>query len=105
MTIIASAKNDTTITLVIATLAALLLVSAATLVIFYNRSVNLSHALLERQEAIKEQQTRNSELQDGIFALLTKESMESIAARYGLVKERNPHYIESRVPQWDLASR
>jgi cell division protein FtsL len=61
----------------------------------YVRSVNLNHGIAEAKKALGELETSNSEIKDKIFALLDRSRLEEIAAQRGLVKEKNPRYLQA----------
>ena len=82
----------------------LLIASGVMLVFLYNRAVNWEQALRTSAVETKRLQTENAELQDRLFSLFANARVETLAAEYGLVKDKSPRYlgIQSR---WFLASQ
>src|SRR3989344_2958737 len=82
----------------------LLIAAGVMLVFLYNRAVNWEQAVRASVVETKRLQTENAELQDRLFSLFANARVESLAAEYGLVKDKSPRYLE--VPhRWFLASQ
>ena len=104
MTIIQSQKDNTIFRLTLTLIVGAIVVSGGMLVFLYNRSVNLQHAMSDMTSEIKKLQTQSAELQDNTFAIFSTARVEAFAAEHGLVKDKNPQYLNVD-PQWFLASR
>ena len=82
----------------------LLIVAGVMLVFSYNRAVNWEQAVRVSIVETKRLQTENAELQDRLFSLFANARVETLAAEYGLVKDKSPRYLEVQ-SRWFLASQ
>lgn len=82
----------------------LLITSGVMLVFLYNRAVNWEEAIRTSAVETKRLQTENAELQDTLFSLFANARVETLAAEYGLVKDKSPRYLEVS-HRWFLASQ
>ncbi len=105
MTIITpTSRTSFVLRYMLAILVFLLIASGVMLVFLYNRAVNWEQAVRVSIAETKHMQTENAELQDRVFALFTTARVESLAAEFGLVKDKSPRYLE--IPHgWFLASQ
>ncbi|HTY39669.1 MAG TPA: hypothetical protein VMC43_01080 [Candidatus Paceibacterota bacterium] len=78
--------------------------AALILVVQYNKLVDVSHALTNGKETLKNIETENAELTDRTFNLLQGQSLDKLASDYSLVKDKNPHYLNIG-KTWALASQ
>lgn len=73
------------------------------LIMLYNQTVNFEHNFSLLDAKFKNVQAANAELKDKFFGLFVSENLEKLANDRGLVKEKNPQYIEVH-PKWEVAS-
>lgn len=78
--------------------------SAIALVMLYNHSVDLTHAIADARLEMKRIETSNAEMTDRMFNLFTNRSLDELAAQRSLVKEKEPRYLDIGKP-WALVSR
>lgn len=75
---------------------------ATGLVVGYNRSVNLKHAVSDRSANLKQIQAENAQLKNSIFALVNNDQLSVLAQSHNLVLDKNPYYLPVNA-QWSLA--
>lgn len=103
MTFIHSQKENFKLNKFIAILTVSVVVAACLLILFYNRNVNLSHAMLEAREETQLLEAKNAEFKEQIFRALNTAELEQTILNRGLVKEKTPTYITVS-NQWASAS-
>lgn len=74
------------------------------LVMLYNRSVNMSHALSDAKGELQKMKSEMADAKDKIFILLQAQNLEKFAEEQSLIKEKNPEYFRLS-QQWASASR
>jgi cell division protein FtsL len=94
MTFIKSTQDSGPINKILIALIGLLVITAVVLIIIYNRYVNLNHELSQIGDQINKIQTENAEFKEKIFAQFDDLRLTELATERGLVKDRNPEYIE-----------
>jgi cell division protein FtsB len=87
----------------IAGLVLLLVASSVWLVSLYNRIVNLEHGTAAMRREMHEIRSANADMKEEIFGLMDSGRFEELAASRGLVKDRDPRYLQID-PQWSLAT-
>ncbi len=106
MTFIQPNQNKNILNKIIAVLALGIVLISVWLIVLYNQTVNLDHAIAGMTDNIQKLQAANADLKSRTVALLTGQDFEALAAEKGLVQERNPQYLELTVAnKWDIASR
>lgn len=85
-------------------LAAFAIVGVLALVGLYNAVVAERHAAMVAGKAIATLQTGNVMLEQDLLAAFDVNAVESFASARGLVKDRNPRYLEGTSATWALAS-
>jgi hypothetical protein len=85
-------------------LVALGVVSILGLVGLYNAVVSERHALADTGRAMTTLQTGNVNLEQQLFLAFDVNAVDAFAASRGLVKERDPRYLEGTSATWALAS-
>ncbi len=85
-------------------LAALAVVGVLALVGLYNAVVEERHAAVVAGKAIAQLQTSNVTLEQNLLAAFDVNAVEQFASARGLVKDRNPRYLEGTSATWALAS-
>lgn len=85
-------------------LGAFAIVSVLALVGLYNSVVSERHAATEAGRAIMTLQTGNVNLEQQLLVAFDVNAVEAFAAARGLVKERDPRYLEGTSATWALAS-
>lgn len=63
-------------------------------IIIYNQIVSLSRATREAEDSLQVLITKNAELKNTSYTVIDSKSLHAIANRYGLVKVKNPEYLE-----------
>ncbi|MEY4731532.1 MAG: hypothetical protein RL681_478 [Candidatus Parcubacteria bacterium] len=105
MTIIKSQSQSSFIVRYFLFILVFLLIAAGVMLVFlYNRAVNWEQNVRAAAVETKRLQTENAELQDTLFSLFTDTRVETLAAGYGLVKDKSPRYLEVQ-HRWFLASQ
>jgi len=102
MTIIRPYKKLFLINILLIIFSIILVLSAFTLVIFYNYTVNFEHKIEMQRSEIKKFETDISEMKKDLFNLLSFENLKKIAEQNGLVEEKNPEYLELNKNQWQI---
>ena len=74
------------------------------LVGLYNAVVSERHAATEAARAVSTLQTGNVNLEQQLLTAFDVNAVESFASARGLVKERDPRYLEGTTATWALAS-
>ncbi len=80
------------------------IISVLGLVGLYNAVVSERHAATEAGRAIMTLQTGNVNLEQQLLVAFDVNAVETFAAERGLVKERDPRYLEGTSATWALAS-
>ena len=104
MTLIQPIQQKNIFILMIAVLTMFLVVSAILVVILYNQFVNVNHRVSALTKEMKDMQTASAELKDKAFVLFSSENLSARAEAAGLVKDKNPEYVQVSVA-WSPASR
>ncbi len=79
-------------------------VSILGLIGLYNAVVSERHAAQEAGKAIITLQTGNVDLEQRLLLAFDVNAVDAFAASRGLVKERDPRYLEGTPASWALAS-
>src|SRR5947207_2257008 len=79
-------------------------VSAAWVIILYNRKVNFVTGTQKMKEEIQLTQANVAAAQEKTFAIFSSGEVDKFAKNLGLIKEQHPEYIEINTP-WVSASR
>ena len=75
---------------------AFLLTGAATLIVFYNQTVDARHVAAAEKEEFNRLQTESAEIKEKMFVLLDNHNLETVAQGRQLVKDDRPRYFEAR---------
>jgi len=94
MTLVQSKERKTFLHLLTVILFAFLFLEAASLVMLYNRVLNMHSVRDEIKLQIQSLETQSSELKDKIFKLTTSGNLKEIAVNMNLVEEKHPEYFE-----------
>lgn len=70
----------------------------------YNAAVSERHAASEASRAMVTLQTGNVDLEQQLLLAFDVNAVDAFAASRGLVKERDPRYLEGTSATWALAS-
>ena len=97
-------KEKKTLTRLLFILAVPLLGGVVGLVMLYNQTVNVQHAVDGLRADLQEIQTNNAELKERFFGLFDRASIEQFVQERNLIKERNPEYLTVK-EQWAVASQ
>ena len=82
----------------------LFLVGVVWLIMLYTGTVNLRHGVMTFRSNIETMQVQNATIKDQMFALLSGDSLASVAAANNLIRDTNPRYLQLK-PIWEVASR
>ena len=77
-------------------MAAIFIILAVSGVYFYNQNVELRHAAADLSQKVETLQVANAEYKNKLYTLLEGVSVEAFVAKYQLVKEKNPQYLEGK---------
>lgn len=80
------------------------IVMVVSLVGLYNAVVSARHEATQAARAVASLQTENVNLEQQLLVAFDVNAIESFAASRGLVKERDPRYLEGTSATWALAS-
>ncbi len=80
----------------------LLLLATITFVILYNYVVNFEHNIKSMEEETKKIEIATAELNEKLFNIFSDGNLEKIVSENGLVKEKNPEYLEVNEEKWQL---
>lgn len=69
-------------------------------ILIYNAMVNLNHNIRLLEVKIQKTEAVNAELKNKLYAFLNPSSLEAVARKRGLVKEKGPHYFETAIAPW-----
>ena len=106
MTFIQPNKNKSILNSIITALVLGMALISLWLIILYNQTVNLDHAILNFDRELQKLQIANAELKEKTVALLAGDNLAAFAAERSLVQERSPQYLElTAAKKWDIASR
>lgn len=92
-------QNEAVIRIMLVALVACLVCGGAALVLVYNMTVNIQHALSDAKSDLRRVQSENAELQDEAFSVFAKARIEAFVASRGLVQEKAPQYVASAAPR------
>ena len=104
MTVFRPVSQSTVLNTILIGLIVLACAGAVTLIVLYNRMVNLNHGIADLGRSIKTIQAENAEIKDALFAEFSTGNLDRIAVERDLVEDRKPQYL-TVAPQWSLASR
>lgn len=85
-------------------LAGFAVISILGLVGLYNEVVSERHAATEAGKSIATLQTGNVDLEQQLLVAFDVNAVQAFASARGLVKERDPRYLEGTSATWALAS-
>lgn len=94
MTIIRPQKNKKLYNILIGFLSVIFAVVLFTGMWMYGNTVELKHDVAKLQEDIQREEARSSELKNSIYAILSPNNLENLAKERGLVKDRDPEYMQ-----------
>lgn len=94
MTIIQPSYNQKSITLAILFLGILLGLFIGGDVFIYNSIVNLNHNVKIVTDQINKAEVANADLKNKKYELLDPRTLEALAQRDGLVKDKGPQYFQ-----------
>ncbi len=100
MTFIQPNKNKSVLNRIFILLGIFTVLSSVSLVMLYNKTVNINHGLSQMKSELSDIQSQNLAVKSKIFNLINSSDPSSFG---GLVQEKNPEYIEVR-PTWSFAS-
>lgn len=104
MTFIQPNKNSGILNKILAVLVVAMVFGGISIVVLYNKVVNLNHGVGELKAEFVALQSENAESQDKIFKLLDVGNDSAVlAADYKLVEDKNPEYLEIN-SKWYYAS-
>ena len=105
MTLIQPKQQKNFYRIIMGMMCLLLLVGIVSLIVVYNRTVDLQHGVVDMKSKFDKAQTANAELKDQVFAVLDGNHLKAFAEERSLVKDQKPQYVESSPrTEWALAS-
>ncbi len=93
MTIIEPKKNKLKLNILGLIMISVILVEAVLSVFAYSHNVRLSHNLLEVEKSIESLRISTADFKNQIYAKLELQSVDQLAEKLGLVKERRPEFL------------
>lgn len=96
MTIIEPNRSRLSIKLLPFILAMLLISLAVFSIYIYNQNVGLRHLISQNSKELQAQVVKNGDLKNQFYQVLSAKTVESVARAQGLVREKNPQYLESK---------
>ncbi len=99
MTIIQPNKEKIKIWKLAVPLLAIILTGAYFSILFYNKSVDMNHALAVKEKELKSLQATNGELKNKVYAFSDPSNINKIVGAAGLTLDKRPVYLESKSDQ------
>jgi hypothetical protein len=65
-------------------------------IVAYNGSLNVRHRFSSLQERVETLENENAQLKNNLYTITDTKTLNSVAARLGLVAEKNPSYLNVR---------
>lgn len=96
MTILEPNRSRFSINLLPFALALVLIGLAVFSIYLYNQNVGLRHLISQNSRELQSQVVKNSDLKNQYYQVLSAKAVESVAREKGLVREKNPQYLESK---------
>lgn len=71
----------------------LIILGAASTILMYNRTVDLTHAITEQKKIMEQIQTKNAFLVNKLYQALDIKTLNALAREQGFIKITSPQYL------------